>query len=344
MNVAQPVVVSPIASHVLGVLCHGQPAYDLGYVGWGTPGFFSQLNSIADGVLVRLFRGERPRSVQAFYRHTRLLGYDNTTLVGHFRPWHCHDSDAAVPTAEHVTALLAAPRLSVATALLHLLFQPRSGTVACPAGRYALAVHARRGDKLSETRPSEAIALPSEDALVAQVLAFLRQERPTTPSGGSRPRPTPVLLASDDNAYAATVAAKLERAAARKVVVPGNEHDHGAAAPFDACDAGCIAPLQELMASFGCADALMLSSRSNMGGFLFSWWPGAQPTHHEQAPATERQWFVDLDSKIKPRQLSRGRHFCSLRWGSRRGMCEANRTEHVLANADEERFREWLSS
>lgn len=359
--VASPVaspVASSVASHVLGVLCHGHPAYELGYVGWGRPGFFSQLNAIAEGVLVRLYRGERPRSAQAFYRRTALIGYGNATLVEHFRPYHCHDGDAAdaaaVRPAEHMAALLAAPRQSVATTLLHLLFQPRvpsslgRGAAAavdgsCPAGRYAIAAHARRGDKLSEARRSEAIALPSEDALVAQVLALLKSQQPTPPGGGgSGPTPSSVLLASDDNAYAAAVAAKLERAAALRVVVPGNEHDHGTAAPFDACDAACIGPLQALMASFGCADALMLSSRSNMGSFLLSWWPGAQPTTH-RAAAAELQ-FVDLDAKVKPRQLSRGRYFCSLMWGSRRGMCEANRTEQVLANSDAARFREWLGS
>jgi hypothetical protein len=30
------------------VLCHGTPVYARGYVGWGSPGLFSMLNSVAD--------------------------------------------------------------------------------------------------------------------------------------------------------------------------------------------------------------------------------------------------------------------------------------------------------
>ena len=54
----------------------------------------------------------------------------------------------------------------------HLLYQPRArggatdalGAHACGAGRFALAVHARRGDKLTEARKAEAIAVPDEAA------------------------------------------------------------------------------------------------------------------------------------------------------------------------------------
>ena len=37
-----------VRSGLLTVLCHGTPVYARGYVGWGSPGLFSMLNSVAD--------------------------------------------------------------------------------------------------------------------------------------------------------------------------------------------------------------------------------------------------------------------------------------------------------
>ena len=37
-----------VQSALLTVLCTGKPVYQTGYVGWGSPGLFSMLNSVAD--------------------------------------------------------------------------------------------------------------------------------------------------------------------------------------------------------------------------------------------------------------------------------------------------------
>lgn len=37
-----------VKSALLAILCFGRPVYTTGYVGWGSPGLFSMLNSVAD--------------------------------------------------------------------------------------------------------------------------------------------------------------------------------------------------------------------------------------------------------------------------------------------------------
>jgi hypothetical protein len=37
-----------VKSALLAILCFGHPVYTTGYVGWGSPGLFSMLNSVAD--------------------------------------------------------------------------------------------------------------------------------------------------------------------------------------------------------------------------------------------------------------------------------------------------------
>ena len=327
-----------IRDAILSVLCHGHPTYETGYVGWGTPGFFSQLNAMADGVLVRLYRGERPHDASVLYTQTQLIGYGNVTLGEFFTPYACPSAleDVALErsssTQNALMALLAAPRLEVSSQLLHLLYQPRTTAVeqaGCNSARYSIAVHARRGDKLSESRAAESIAVPSEAALVAELNADLQS---LLQRGQTVPR---VLVASDDNSYARTVGERL-RGLGMHVTVPTNEHDYGKRAPFDSCDQTCIHPLQSLMSQFACAEKLMLSSRSNMGSFLISWWPAA---NQGRIPSVK-----DLDGKLHHGQMARGRHFCSLQWGSRRGMCESNHTERVLSSADATKFRLWLNA
>ena len=114
---------------LLSVLCHGRPVYDVGYVGWGTPGLFSMLNSIADELLVHAYRGERPRDVQHFYRRTQLLGYGNVSLERYFWPWECElapPPSSFDPQMWAVPMLLGASRYDVVSHLLHLLYRPRA--------------------------------------------------------------------------------------------------------------------------------------------------------------------------------------------------------------------------
>ena len=324
-----------VARALLEILCHGQPVYDAGYVGWGSPGLFSMLNSVADELLFHVYRGERPRSVEAFYRNTSLIGYGRATLSAHFEPWSC-DGIARPPGGVHVQSvpvLLNASRYVVASHLLHALYQPRQGAHKptpsagatdpwyAPERRFDVAVHLRRGDKLVERRNSERIALWNESQVVTAVTRLLKEARKQHVGAPSGDRQI-VLLASDDNAFALS-SARLLRAAQPQVDVvrPPNAFDKGTTAPFDACSASCIGPLQQLYTAFAHTHSLLLSSKSNMGAFFLSYWGAA---NGEQCPS-----FIDMEAKTHLAQLKRGRHFCALAWGSRHGMCESNRTgEH----------------
>ena len=151
-----------IARALLSVLCHGHATYTSGYVGWGSPGLFSMLNSVADEVLTRSYRGERPADVQRFYASTRLIGYGNASLGELFRPFRCAPIEATPADVDaSVALLLAAPRYAVASRVVHLLYQPLTPPRLPPQRprRYAVAVHLRRGDKLTEERNSERIEM-----------------------------------------------------------------------------------------------------------------------------------------------------------------------------------------
>ena len=305
-----------VETALLQILCFGRPVYDVGYVGWGTPGLFSMLNSVADELLIHVYRGERPRDVRAYYAGTRLLGYGQVSLGEYFVPWSC---DGVSPPSSDVDAstvptLLQAPRYVVASRLLHVLFKPRADPTAMAASsRFAVAIHLRRGDKLREARNAERIQLWNDSQIVPAVTRYV-PDRLT--KDGSRPA---VLLASDDNAFATEMDARLRaKLPFLQVVRPTNDHDAGTKSPFFSCTAACIPPLQRLAEDFGRADVLMLSTKSNMGSFMLTWWGAA---NGDAIPT-----FVDMDQKTVRGQLVRGRHFCALSWGSRRGMCESNRT------------------
>lgn len=312
-----------VTKALLQVLCHGSPAYDVGYVGWGTPGLFSMLNSVADELLWHVYRGERPRDVRAFYDGTRLLGYGRVAISNNFAPWSC----MGVPLPDHgdvmawaVPTLLQESRYVVASRVLHVLYQPRTAIIAAPSTRYAVAVHLRRGDKLAERRNAERIQLWNDSQVVPAVARLVRERAQL--GGGAASRPT-ILLASDDNGFATHVAASLrDQIPGVDVVRPLNEHDAGTKAPFFSCPASCIAPLQQLAAGFARADALMLSSKSNMGSFMLTHWGAA---NGDAIPT-----FIDMDAKTTRGQLLRRRHFCGLSWGSRHGMCESNITHESV--------------
>lgn len=280
---------SPIRRALLTILCHGRidPLYERGYVGWGTPGFFSMLNSLADEVMVHAYRGERPSvSWSTFYNETRFIGYGNVSLGSHFKTIACPVSSTALAVMPHdaalrraVETLHAAPRHTVASHVVHLLFTARRGLQTLtghppPTQSYALAIHLRRGDKLREGRNSEKIAVWDDTMIVEAAAKALQPGQPSrrgasVASGGAGRR---ILLASDDNAFAKQVEAALRRRLGVEVDRPLNEHDAGVTAPFDACDATCIPPLQSLMAAFGHSSQLMVSSKSNMGSFMITYW------------------------------------------------------------------------
>ena len=95
--------------------------------------------------------------------------------------------------------------------------------------------------------------------------------------------------------------------------------------------------------------ALMLSTKSNLGSFLLSWWfaantargrSGSAPGGGTEATATAAGGdddpmprLVDLDHAVTSTNTfsKQGRYFCSLPWGSRCGLCKGNQTSCELA-------------
>ena len=141
-----------------------------------------------------------------------------------------------------------------------------------------------------------------------------------------------MLIASDDGAYARDVAHRLRQTAgphARVDVIVGNRSECAAGAGGGS--GGCVWTLLRLVLEFGRAAALVVSLRSNMGGFLFSWRggePSAAPLGAlggaRGAPPLVPP-FVDVDGVLRPTHLANGsKYFCSLRWGSRAGLCHAS--------------------
>ena len=75
-----------------------------------------------------------------------------------------------------------------------------------------------------------------------------------------------------------------------------------------------------------------MSSKSNLGSFLLSWWFAA----NEGAAPTA---IFDLDGVVSEAAIFRQhRYFCELPWGSRRGMCKGNQTACELPAFRERNF------
>ena len=261
-------------------------------------GLFAFLNLYAEQLLERLYADEmapvRPL-VDKLY-DTRLTLYGGDSLRHHFLEHSRNCVTKQMPLEEARRVIHSTPRYHLVSQLLRLLFQPRQ-PIAAPSTRYALAVHARRGDKLF-AKGRERIALPSADLLARTAIRLL----------GTIRRPA-VLIASDDGPFASEFARILRRGApgVRVEVQATNLSSH------HQCDASCIPPLQALVVSFSRAGRLLVSLRSNMGGYLLASWSGL---NGRSTPPP----FVDLDGRVKDDALG-DRYFCSLRWGSRAGLC-----------------------
>ena len=248
------------------------------------------------------------------------------------------------------------PRLLLTSHLLHQIFPPKrrwhrthqSGqlSLAGPPGRlraarmrFDLAIHLRRGDKLTETRDFEKIALWDEPRIVARASELLSDKLSKLAAGhaagsqaradaagiisrrGRRHHRTPrIFLASDDNAFAASLASALVASLGAEVVrptafEPSTNHSHsGSHWSYMGCDESCVPPLIELVDAFARSDHLILSTKSNIGAFLLAWWPAANGDRMAN--------FTDMDGGLKPTDLTAERTMCALTWGSRRGVCD----------------------
>ena len=322
---AVPATTSPIRVALMQILCHSSATYERveEYPGRaGVGGLFSQLNFLAQRVYDHTMQGQRPAA--DFHARMKLMGYGGGPMTTHFHPVPCgrgSQHTAAAPSEQSVrnslATLRAASRYLIVSHLLALLYRPRAAkeldafmpAEAHSIGSIDLAIHVRRGDKITEARPGEKIKVWDVEGILEEV------PRNVAPNGS-------VLIASDDDAFTQEVAHRL-RALGYLALRQGNEQQR-----FDAqnrsieaaqvCDATCVLPLLALKQLFSHSRRLMLSTKSNLGSHLLSSWAAA---NGDAAPA-----LVDLDGSIRAGGIHvgpGGRYFCELPWGSRRGLCKA---------------------
>ena len=316
---------------VLHLLCFGTTTYDrvADYPGRnGVGGLFSQLNFLAQEVLERLYQGRAPATT--WHSATKLHGYGEGALADYFAPIHCPLQAPMASVDEAVAALAKAPRHQVVSHLLHALYTPRrsllmpSGSSSQQPQQLDLAMHVRRGDRITEQRPAEKIVIWDEPALLKEAAKHIPLGKRGT-----------ILVASDDDAFSRSVARALE-GAGHTAIRLGNDHQ-----TFDAqnrsveaarvCTAACVPPLISLVAHFSRARTLMLSTKSNLGSFLLSWWFAANVQDANVLDAMPG--FVDLDHVVTSTSTfsKQRKYFCELQWGSRRGLCKSNQSTCELA-------------
>ena len=272
-------------------------------------GLFSQLNFLTQQLMEHLYRGDGlAGAVAALYRSKTLL-YGGEPLGKHFGP------AFTCPPCSHrghqwtAHTVQAAPRYHLVSRLTRLLLQPRPSLQTAEGGGYrrdAVALHVRRGDKVG-AKGRERIALPTRDQLARVALALIRNSSERSMAHAS------VFIASDDHQFALALAQRLRHSwpALRVDVEPAPR-----STTHQACSSACVAPLLQTIERFVHASALVVSLRSNMGGFILSSWSAANA---DGVPP-----FVDVDGRVRPKHLAAGaRYFCALNWGSRAGLCQA---------------------
>ena len=300
----------------------------------GFAGFFSQLNTLAQSLLDQLLASDDAGLGSTLYEiyDAPIFGYGGGTLSQFFEPAF---SCSAPPLAAQ-PPLRVFPRYLLVSHLLHLVFKPRRLMTrkSQQQQHVEVAVHARRTDKLV-ARGAERIAIPNEEQLVALVMECIRDLRaqklaersallaslpaPVAP-GVAYSRLSPslatmlnrsvrVLIASDDSAFANSLAASLR--AARygqepiEVSIEPARAATSSATPTDgppptarehaSCDASCVPPLLATLEAFARAASLVLSTGSNMGAFLLASWPAH---NGDRVP-----FFVDTDQRVTPADL-----------------------------------------
>lgn len=324
---------SPIGRAVLQVLCHGQPSFSSvpanpGFN--GVSGLMSQLNYIAQGVLEQLVQGKGLRSADSIHRTARLQGYGGGTLGEHFELPACAsepDGSEAGATAAAAALLLKSPRYLVASHVLHQLYRPRESLLPRDPilSRYDLAMHVRRGEKAqADIRPGETrLRNQSEDALVDSALRLLPSASVRRGDGATR-----LLLGSDDASFAQSLTRRLQRSDHIEVLRlesdtrDASRRDSGANVATWFGSASLRTPL-ELAAHFAASDRVMLSSMSNMGVFMLTWWAAA---NNDTFPV-----LLDLEGRVTTPKLQKGFYFCSMPWGAKHGLCKGSQTACSLS-------------
>ena len=306
----------------------------------GVVGLFSQLNQFAQAVLMSAYAGRSPASpasIQRLLEATTLVGYGGGSLAEHFTlSFSCNAPRQPRDLSSAVDVLRRTPRFTVVGTLFHLLLTPRHppkllpvvfpsamslSAIHPPVARFDLAVHIRRGDRLWVDRAVEKIEVWPPERLLQQMLLVLGSELASAAAGGGKPR---VLLASDDNDYLDRLAGLSYAAGLSVFLIPNPDArlEAGTNRSLEAakvCGGACVANALSVLDAFARADRLMLSSKSNLGGYILSWWGAANPS--KLAPDA----LFDLDKALRRETLPR-RYFCELPWGSRHGLCASGQS------------------
>ena len=178
-------------------------------------GLFAQINWLLHQILELLLDGVSgsPRGLLRAFYEMRLWGYGGDPIGRHLQP------AAACPAGSINASTVAwaserlreSPRYFVASHLARLLVQPKDTSIA-KSGRFALAIHIRRGDKLTATSGRERIEPRKEGQWASEALQSLRDLANITsprrtlgmPADWQPPHGGRVLIASDDEAFAAS--------------------------------------------------------------------------------------------------------------------------------------------
>jgi hypothetical protein len=303
------------------------------------------VNFLAQQVYDRMLKGERPSPT--FFSQTTIRGYGDEALARYFHPIPCGrgrvgpDESFSRKLATMVTTgtvdealstIRSASRYLVMSQVLRALYRPRGireVETLIPfqfrlRGSIDLAVHVRRGDRLTVERQAERIKAWEVDELVQLVRTNLGHSNGT------------ILVASDDNHFCGEVVGKLREYGHTALTMANDKErldDQNRSLEAAAvCDASCIPPLIALIEAYKHASTLLLSTRSNIGSHLLASWAAAN------ADAVPK--LVDLDAGLKSsiRAGPGGRFFCDLAWGSRRGMCKVSETTCDLPSMTKRSF------
>ena len=231
---------------VLASLCNGQPA--LHKICRNprdprtkqSPGFFSQLNFVAQGIFEAVMRGERPTNASVVYRDTRLVGYGGSSLGSYFAPYRC-DSEEGSGFSSSKELQRIGSRYQIFASLLRVLFTPlaRPAAPTHSRHRFDLAIHVRRGDRIANVQSGHEWIRPWS---VGEITDAATRMLSTVGSNAS------VLVASDDASFSRELDESLRSRGFRTHLPPppiGGKMAAGAV-----CDHACVPPLLDLIDLF----------------------------------------------------------------------------------------------
>ena len=233
---------------VLASLCNGQPA--LHKICRNprdprtkqSPGFFSQLNFVAQGIFEAVMRGERPTNASVVYRDTRLVGYGAGALGSYFVPYRCDSEDGSAGFSSLKELQRIGSRYQIFASLLRVLFTPlaRPDAPTHSRRRFDLAIHVRRGDRIANVQSGHEWIRPWS---VGEITDAATRMLSTVGANAS------VLVASDDAAFSRELDESLRSRGFRSYHLPPPPIG-GKVAAGAVCDHACVPPLLDLIDLF----------------------------------------------------------------------------------------------